>query len=766
MDTLRVDISYRPLRIAWAIHAGDFDAYRKAIRNSNALWGGRFNPIIIVDSDAASRLIDLFRVDVIIPIGEGSELQDFTKKHSYLINPFIHDSIFVKETKHYPPYSIVLDVQNALVHLREKPDWKRVTDKGVRLFTWQSDDPLSDIFLAQLGDYPAVDEVGTDYRGLLLEASEGTDSVLDSTKPIPFDVIEHPGISYLSRIGLERHYSPDSGRDSPGFFVGNAADLEDLVCHWNLRACDIPLWFIDPNHLDRYSELIPAWEKAIREMVAGCRHEWDRRVAIWTRREDIDEACKPFFSSDFMRCSVTEHTWNGRNVRAPMMHFGYESALGVLGSEGGRPKVSFALPEKPFCGDISFSQQHLVASVSLFGGLYGDEQQTFHPPYIPELNEFYARTMHFQYDRVRIEPERIGLVIDAADRDAFLYALPVGALTERVFDLGGYESKLSSAGLVTKQLIARLEGIHGARAFKIPGVRRLLKTHGPGASFSKQSALQIIGSKDPDRPDATFRDYEDLYIESRPRGEKLKPDSVFGYLVEKGLFRIGAELMCPSCRMNTWTSLGALTQRLVCELCGHEHDVSRQIADLNEYHYRRSGVLGAEKNALGAVPVSLTLDYLGEELEGRIRDAVYSPSLDLEMKDGSGKSEVDFVWILPRTYPRKTVVILGECKDQGPINAKDISNLKIIVDALPRKRFKSFVVLSQLAPFSSELVEEAKSLNDQYRRRVILLTARELEMDRLRRLAKEEDKKLVNGPSPEDMANLTAEIYFTKEKGE
>ncbi len=56
--------------------------------------------------------------------------------------------------------------------------------------------------------------------------------------------------------------------------------------------------------------------------------------------------------------------------------------------------------------------------MSCIGGLYGDEQHTFSPPYIPELNEFYARTMHFQYNRLRIESERIGIVIDAADSDA------------------------------------------------------------------------------------------------------------------------------------------------------------------------------------------------------------------------------------------------------------------------------------------------------------------------------------------------------------
>jgi hypothetical protein len=60
---------------------------------------------------------------------------------------------------------------------------------------------------------------------------------------------------------------------------------------------------------------------------------------------------------------------------------------------------------------------------------------------LPELNEFYARTMHFEYDKLRIEPERIGIIIDAADHDSFLYALPISEFVKRIFDMTGYEAK-------------------------------------------------------------------------------------------------------------------------------------------------------------------------------------------------------------------------------------------------------------------------------------------------------------------------------------
>ena len=765
MDTLRVDICYRPLRIGWAIKSDDFAAFRKAVRYSYALWGGRFNPILFVDrEDESSRLIDLFRVDVIIPVGDSDEVKDFPKKYPYLINPFFHDSIFMKGDEY--SYSNVLDIHNAFAYLRHKPEWKAIKNYGIHYYSWAAEDPLADVFLSQLGGYPDKDEVGADYLESLRRAAELTEISLDSAEPISTVTIDHPSISYLSRHGMKRHYGIDQSSKSHGFFVGSVTNLEDLVCHWNLRACDIQLWFIDPQHLERYTNLLPAWEKAMQNKVAQYRHEWDRKIAVWTRWEDLDEACKPFGESKLVCYSASDTTWNGLNARAPMMYFGEVSVLGIVSDEDSKPKVSFALSDKPFCSDTWFRQQHLVASVSFIGGLYWDEQNTFHAPYVPELNEFYARTMHFHYAKLRTEPGIVGIVIDAADHDSFLYALPVVKLMERIFDMAGYEAKLSNAGLIVKQLITQLNGLQGGRVFKIPGVRRLFRTFGLNESITKSTALDIIGSKDPDRPDAGFDVHKDLCIESGAVYEKLTPDAVFGYLVEKGLFRLGADLTCPSCKINSWVPLDTLKHKIFCDLCGHQHDVTRNLTDVNQWHYRRSGVLGVEKNSLGAVPVFLTLQQLDTSFLSGALNRIYSPSLDLTPKTNVEgiKCETDFVWIMPEAYPKKTVVILAECKDEGPITIDDVSNLKRIADDLDGKRFETFVILSKILPFTDDEINIAKTLNDQYRLRAILLSANELEPYFISERTKDESGSRLSWSSPEEMAISTARLYSSPQK--
>src|ERR1019366_4760987 len=93
------------------------------------------------------------------------------------------------------------------------------------------------------------------------------------------------------------------------------------------------------------------------------------------------------------------------------------------------------------------------------------------------------------------------------------------------------------------------------------------------------------------------------------------------------------ELECPNCRLPSWTALDALKQQVTCELCGQEFDATRQLIG-EDWHYRRSGVLGKERNAQGAIPVVLTLQQFAVNLGGTLHERMSSPSLDLAPKEG------------------------------------------------------------------------------------------------------------------------------------
>ncbi|HTI80756.1 MAG TPA: hypothetical protein VL614_09950, partial [Acetobacteraceae bacterium] len=252
----------------------------------------------------------------------------------------------------------------------------------------------------------------------------------------------------------------------------------------------------DCHTTQRYDQLLPAYTQRVADSVAHLP-EHRRGFAVWTRHARSDEVTRLLAGQPLTVCRIGLPGHGLGGARPPMMILGEESSLGVYGAAGGRPRVSFASHTKPFNGDTWFYTQHLVASVTLLGG---DEQHTFDPPYVLEWNEFYSRTMHFQYDRLRIEPKRAGIVIDAADYDAHLSALPTSDLMEKLFDPAGLTAAPSSGGLIARQLISRVGGVQGGRVFKIPGVRRLLKTHGPAAAVTMRAALQMIGERDPRNP--------------------------------------------------------------------------------------------------------------------------------------------------------------------------------------------------------------------------------------------------------------------------
>jgi hypothetical protein len=756
METARVDIDYRPLRIGWLISSTDRDAFRKAVKYCNAFWGGRFNPIILVDRPTASAMVELYAPDFLMPLGKHEELQQFSDKYPHLKNPLM-GKLYKGRSDYGPSRSSVLDIQNLLVHWRHHPEWNEATENSVKVAHWADDDPLADVFLAQFGAYPDVEDCGIDYREMLSQATATADVRLASDRPIPDELLRSYTVSKLARFGIETQ-SERGGWDTPGFYVGSAGNLDDLVNFWNLRAAGVALSFHDPAHKHRYELIDNAFERALRADLATAEvHTLE--PAIWTRREFGKEARKAMGDGKYLLCHIDDFLWNGRNLKPCSAIFGNESALGVIGA-GSVPRISFALSNKPFCGDVWFYSQHLMASVRLFGIF--DEGSMFIPPYVPELNEFYGRIMALHHDRVRVEQQRIAFVIDAADRDVSFNAVPVASLIERIFDLGGFKASLSGGGLIARQLIARMGGADGARAFKIPGVRRLLKQYGPNESFSANAAWQLIGGRDPQNPRGSFADHKWLFIEPRDWNEELTPKAVFAHLVEKGLFRIGVDLRCPTCALKSWIPLDYLQQDTKCQLCGAAFDATRQLVE-ERFAYRRSGVLGLERNIQGAVPVAVVLQQLSVVLHGLSNQTASAASYDLVPKDGSeGKCcETDFVYLARHPREAATDFIIGEVKDVGgTIDENDVRHLRVVAESLPQSRFNTFIVLAKLGPFTEEEIALAATLNSNDRRRVIMLTDRELEpYDIYGRAEKELGEQLI-AVSADDLAAITHKLYF------
>src|SRR5260221_2053045 len=165
METVAVRVFYRPVRVGWCLLTGDHQGLREAWRISHALWGGRFNPIIPVDQpNLADRLVKAFRVDVLWPVSKGEQMERFISERKHLPNPFYHEELFAKDGDG-EGRPLLLDLRHPIRRFHTEYIERSSTPKfKVIDFEWPADDALSDIFLAVLGDVPAVATTGIDYK--------------------------------------------------------------------------------------------------------------------------------------------------------------------------------------------------------------------------------------------------------------------------------------------------------------------------------------------------------------------------------------------------------------------------------------------------------------------------------------------------------------------------------------------------------------------------------------------------------------------------
>src|SRR3546814_10085177 len=105
-----------------------------------------------------------------------------------------------------------------------------------------------------------------------------------------------------------------------------------------------------------------------------------------------------------------------------------------------------------------YHAQKFVISVDHGIGLSYDERYTLNLPYLPPLNEFYGRNVHWRWNHARAEPGSLGVISDAATK--YLTPRPVSSisLVEEIFRSNGTAAEPSSAGMLGRRLVRQKIG--------------------------------------------------------------------------------------------------------------------------------------------------------------------------------------------------------------------------------------------------------------------------------------------------------------------
>lgn len=748
-----IGVSYRPVRFGWCVRHGHWDDLRRALRLTHTLWGGRFNPIIPIDElPLAEALVRLFRVDILYPVADANQLNDFTARFPWLPWPDFRKELFTPSAS--GPIAGFLDIYHVVRHIfedqiKDKPDPKFSATQ----FQWDDADPLGDVFLSYLGTYPPKAEIGKDYFELVEKNLRGSRTELRTTDELNPVILRDITPNALTTYDAEWDSAPNPGHS--GIYVGNGRDFDDIVNFWNLRASDAEVVFYDPEHRRRLEKLKDAFAERFKRVMPE-QATLKGLMSVWSK-EGADVDLSPFKLDSILRRTVSESTWNGYNLRPTQFHIGRsKSTLATVTDDEQACRLYLQLPEKPFFDEPELHRQKAVAQLSSLAWASRNDETTFNVPYLPALNPFCGRRMHFDPSVTRVQPGSLAIIESIARDQVHLTAIPKRELMTQIFEISGMRAEASPPGRIASRLIAQMGGIQGCRVFKIPGVRDLLEEYGPQDSFERTDAIQRIGRCDPVTGVPNFSDYESLFIEYREHGP-LKPEHAFLYLIKRGVFQVGLELCCPYCELDSWTGLDDVASEVKCPHCGRPFLSTPQLRDRN-WKYRPSGLFGTANNQAGSLPVILTLQQLDTVLSP---ETLFVTNMNIRPTTASiERCETDFALVCQHSREDKVSIAIGECKTRLEISEDDVRKLGLVADAFEEAGMDSFIVLAKLAAFTPDEIARCARAQSPYRMRVIMLTDRELEPYSIYERTEKEFQIDRSAISLEDLAEVTDTIYF------
>jgi len=281
----------------------------------------------------------------------------------------------------------------------------------------------------------------------------------------------------------------------------------------------------------------------------------------------------------------------------------------------------------------------------------------------------------------------------------------------------GWEAKLSTPGILAKEIFKRLGGVVSLLANK--EVLALIE-HMNGGTVSRG------GAQKDDRIVAE-REASVAQVKSKLTGHRYE------WFVQKGIFKLGLQTKCPNCQRNSWFAMASLKEELDCPKCLNTFCAAGNIEQgKSGWFYRTAGPFSVPNFADGAFSVLLTLEVLA----GRMASSRRSTSVPSFEATAPGKlpleADLAMFW-RDGSYGDETAGLLfGECKSYGLFKPKDFQRMRYLAETFPgailvfstlRERLtkEEVAALTRLAKFGRKYWKAERPVNP-----VLILTGAEL----------------------------------------
>jgi len=719
MAALTLNITYRPLKVGLCVREDNIEDVIKAAGINTILWGGIYNPIIPVgrNKEFPSRLVKLFQVDVLYPVAQSSEIETFIKQHPYLEWPDHYGNILFAQNGKGVKLTM-LDISHIIGHWWEK-EFKVRKKSNCVLFEWGENDPLAPVFSVEFGHFLSDTKLLYDYHQAYKQGLRAKLKKINKTDTLEAEIAQRVDPIHVTEDRLQLAGST-WGWESHGIYIGDHTSAQDLINFWNLRASAIDVRFTPVNYTKRLKQ---TFIKHIIEIhKKDSAKKFPSGVGVWCRSELNEVIVNKIINSLFpdgtvkARHHVDQHIWNGLNIKPPKPVFESKTILANIDWPYGSPIISFQLPQKPIEKENSYnSGQQLICEVHPFTE-FEYKGYTLKLPYLPDLNEWYAR--HILVTRpwsLRVSKDGIGIIQKLYEKTETLHPVRNTDLIKKIFDRAKVIAKDSPPGIITQRLIERMGDLDGCRFLKITGVRKLLELP-PNRSIDWEKAVRTIGQ-------GRFDRFKSLYI--IPRKEKeLKPVDVWAFLLKLSIFipkvkflykilPIKKSCKCNYCGSSSKIPLSAFEKHWICPYCDREQYLPVYIkTNLNKnerraFNFKRSGLFAKDNKQGGAIPIILTLLQLLRRVG--IDEFVYSTALKLDSTENNINCEIDFV-VLDTDYQGNVYLAIGECKTIDQITQRTIAKLLNVRDVLNKSGIETHLIFSKIPSFSKREITRFKNL--------------------------------------------------------
>jgi hypothetical protein len=223
MPTLRIGVSYRPLRIGLLVRS--LDHARRAAQMATALWGGVLNPLLLLDDVTPDPLTITSRWMLDFMWDLTGEAEDFLTSHRYVLAPLDIKSAGLIHRERFAVGAASMALPYAHVGLGPKQPTSGVVP------IWENEHPCAAFLAVAFGEFGA--SAGEqDLRARFTATTEAEElTATPDIQPAIFHADARP-------LDLTMHaLEPEPMlRVRPCVFVGDPAKVRDLCLYWNLRA--------------------------------------------------------------------------------------------------------------------------------------------------------------------------------------------------------------------------------------------------------------------------------------------------------------------------------------------------------------------------------------------------------------------------------------------------------------------------------------------------------------------------------------------------